>query len=115
MGFGASEEVDSLHPWKNRMLTYKAAYWFEESGWVVAQVVEFPGAVTQGKDLDDARRMLQSALVDMAETHLLNSEPLPLPDPAAEVSDDNEPDLEEPIHLLLQSAVHVRVVPINAA
>lgn len=97
------------------MLTYKAAYWFEESGWVVAQVVDFPSAVTQGKDLDDARRMLQSALVDMAETHLLNGEPLPLPNPKVEVSDEVEPDLEEPIHLLLQGATHIQVVPVHAA
>ena len=97
------------------MLTYKAAYWFEKSGWVVAQVVDFPSAMTQGKDLDDARRMLQSALVDMAETHLLHGEPLPIPNPKAEVTEDDEPDLEEPIHLLLQGAVQVQIVPVSAA
>lgn len=82
------------------MLTYKAMYKFLDEG-VHAEVLDFPGAITFGKDLEDARRMLASALVDMAETNLLLGEPLPLPDPNRT---EPEADLEEPIHLLLTAA-----------
>jgi predicted RNase H-like HicB family nuclease len=93
------------------MLTYKAAYHFEddaELGWVAAQVIDFPGAISQGRGLDDARRMLASALVDMAESYILDGHPLPKPDPAC-----SNPDAElvEPLHLLLDAASHVRIVP----
>lgn len=77
------------------MLTYKAMYKFIDEG-VHAEVLDFPGAISFGADLDEARRMLASALVDMAETNLVHGEPLPVPDPAAT---DPDADLEEPIHL----------------
>lgn len=32
-----------------------------ENGWVMAQVPELPGAVTQGKDIEEAREMIQEA------------------------------------------------------
>ena len=51
--------------------------------------------------------MLRSALVDMAETHLMKGESLPIPDPAVF---DEEADLDEPIHLLLSAASKVTVV-----
>lgn len=89
------------------MLTYKAMYKFCDDG-VHAEVLDFPGAISCGADLDEARRMLQSALVDMAETHLLKGESLPIPNP--QVFDDDA-DLEEPIHLLLSAASKVTVVP----
>jgi predicted RNase H-like HicB family nuclease len=78
------------------MLTYKAMYKYLDSGEVHAEVVDFPGVITFGNNLEDAREMLSSALVDMAETNLLLGEPLPTPNPAAS---DPEADLEEPIHL----------------
>jgi predicted RNase H-like HicB family nuclease len=77
------------------MLTYKAMYKFLDQG-VHAEVLDFPGAITFGRNLEEARRMLASALVDMAETNLLRGEPLPSPNPS---STDPEADLEEPIHL----------------
>lgn len=76
------------------MLTYKAMYKFLESG-VHAEVLDFPGVITYGETLQEARRLLESALVDMAETALLRGEPLPLPDPSRT---DPEADVEEPIH-----------------
>ena len=33
-----------------------------EDGWYMAQVPELPGAVTQGRDLDEAREMIQDAV-----------------------------------------------------
>jgi len=92
------------------MLTYKAMYKFLDNA-VHAEVLDFPGAITFGADLDEARRMLASALVDMAETNLLHGEPLPLPDPTCT---DPEADLEEPIYLLLSAASRVTLVPQGA-
>ena len=63
-------------------------------------MLDFPGAIAFGADLGEARRLLASALVDMAETNLLHGEPLPRPDPACT---DPEADLEEPIYLLIQT------------
>ena len=89
------------------MLTYKAMYKFLDEG-AHAEVLDFPGTISFGNDLDEARRMLTSALVDMAETNLVLGEALPQPNPAVT---DPEADIEEPIHLLLSAATHVSVVP----
>lgn len=89
------------------MLTYKAMYRFLDDG-VHGEILEFPGTITCGKDLDEARKLLADALVDMAETNLLLGESLPTPN--AELS-DAEADLEEPIHLILNAASSVKVVP----
>ena len=92
------------------MLTYKAMYKFLEHG-IHGEVLDFPGTITAGDTLQEARRLLASALVDMAETALLRGEALPQPDPSCT---DPEADLEEPIHLLLTAASHIRVVPQTA-
>lgn len=88
------------------MLTYKAIYKDVEGG-VYAEVLDFPGTISFGKDLNEARRNLGDALVDMAETNLLRGEPLPKPD---DRKFDPEADIEEPIHLLLTAASQVRQV-----
>ncbi len=93
------------------MLTYQAMYKFLDKG-VHAEVLDFPGAISFGADLEEARRMLASALVDMAETSLLEGEPLPHPDPKCT---DADADLEEPIHLLLSAASRVAQVPQGTA
>lgn len=77
-------------------------------GSVHAEVLDFPGVITCGKDLDEARRLLAGALVDMAETNLSMGEPLPTPD--TEITDP-ESDLEEPIHLILNASAQVKIVP----
>lgn len=88
------------------MLTYKAMYKFLDEG-VHAEVLDFPGTISFGTNLQEARRLLASALVDMSETNLMQGEPLPKPDPSCT---DFEADLEEPIHLLLTATHRVRVV-----
>ena len=93
------------------MLTYKAMYKFLDDG-VHAEILDFPGVITCGADLKQARRLLAGALVDMAETNLLHGDPLPQPDPAVT---DPEADLEEPIHLLLTAATRVTHQPQDAA
>lgn len=89
------------------MLTYKAMYKFLPDG-VHGEVLDFPGTITCGKDLNEARKLLAGALVDMAETSLLLGESLPSPNPSVT---DTEADLEEPIHLILNAAADVKVVP----
>jgi len=84
------------------MLTYKAMYKFLTQG-VHAEVLDFPGTITYGENLKEACRLLESALVDMAETNLLKGEPLPYPNPSCT---DTEADLEEPIYLILKSDEH---------
>jgi predicted RNase H-like HicB family nuclease len=90
------------------MLTYKAMYKFLEGGHVHGEVLDFPGAITAGRSLDEARELLASALQDVAETALAAGESLPRPDPSAS---DPESDIEEPIHLLVTATSRVSVVP----
>lgn len=92
------------------MLTYKAMYKYLDEG-VHAEVLDFPGVITCGADLEEARRLLGSALVDMAETNLMRGEPLPRPDPTGT---DPDADLEEPIYLLLKAASRVVLTPQDA-
>ncbi|MDQ3063145.1 MAG: hypothetical protein M3R14_09850 [Acidobacteriota bacterium] len=89
------------------MLTYKAMYKFLDDG-VHGEILDFPGAITCGKNLTETRRLLAGALVDMAETTLLEGESLPVPNPS--ITND-ESDLEEPIHLILNASSQIKVVP----
>ena len=82
------------------MLTYKAMYKFLPDG-VHGEVLDFPGAITSGRDINEARTLLAGALVDMAETNLLHGENLPVPDPNVH---DPDGDLIEPIHLILNAS-----------
>jgi predicted RNase H-like HicB family nuclease len=89
------------------MLTYKAAYQFVEGG-VHAHLLDFPGAITCAADLDEARRLLASALLDLADLCLERGEPLPIPDPALT---DPDADIEEPLHLHLRASTTIDLVP----
>lgn len=88
------------------MLTYKAMFKFVGDE-VHAEVLDFPGVLTCAATLEEARRLLSSALVDMAEVALSSGEALPLPNPQAK---DEDADLEEPIHLLFSAASVVKPV-----
>jgi len=85
------------------MLTYKSAYKWEE-GVCSAKVLDFPGTVSFGRTLDEARSTLAGALRDLAETNLLRGEALPVPDPGRS---DPEAELEEPIYLAVQAGQNV--------
>jgi len=89
------------------MLIYKAAYKFLEDG-IHAEVLDFPGVITCGKRINETRRLLAGALVDMAETRLEMGKPLPRPNPEAL---DSDADFDEPIHLILKAATQVQVRP----
>lgn len=89
------------------MLTYKAAYRFVDGG-VHAELLDFPGAITSGADLAEARRLLASALIDLADLCLDRGEALPIPDPTRT---DPGADVEEPLHLHLRASTSVDLVP----
>ena len=71
------------------MLRYHVAFYIPRAAgeMVVAEALDFPGAVTQGFDLPDARLMIASAMEDLAQLLLEEGKPLPVPDPAAAAAD----------------------------
>ena len=89
------------------MLQYKAGYRFVGDG-VHAQVLDFPAAITCADNLNDARRLLALALVDVAEAAMATGQALPIPDPQVR---DAEMDIEEPIYLHLQVSSEVQELP----
>jgi predicted RNase H-like HicB family nuclease len=79
------------------MITYKAIYKFLDEG-VHAEVLDFPGTISFGENLAMARHSLANALIDMAETNLLQGKSLPQPNP---LLNDTEADMEESIEIPL--------------
>jgi predicted RNase H-like HicB family nuclease len=63
------------------MLRYHVAFYLprKPGEMVVAEALDFPGAVTQGFDLPDARLMIASAMEDLAGSLLEEGQPLPSP------------------------------------
>jgi predicted RNase H-like HicB family nuclease len=86
-----------------RMLRYHIAFHLPRTTgeMVVAEALDFPGAVTQGFDLTDARLMIASAMEDLAQCLLEEGKPLPTPNPEA----TSDADLIE----LVPLSVHVGV------
>ena len=90
--------------YSRNMLRYHVAYYLPTGGdrKVVAEVLDFPGVVSQGFDLADARLMIASALADIAQMHLEEGKPLPVPNPAAAAPDA---DLIELVPLSVEAGV----------
>jgi predicted RNase H-like HicB family nuclease len=65
------------------MLEYHAAYFKGEDGWIVAEVLDYPGVLSEGRTLKSARSMIRNALRLMAEVDIEQGNPLPPPDPGA--------------------------------
>ena len=88
------------------MLRYHVAFYLPRlpGEMVVAEALDFPGAVTQGFDLPDARLMIASALEDLAQALLEEGRPLPVP---SENSQNPEADLIE----LIPLSVHAGTAP----
>jgi predicted RNase H-like HicB family nuclease len=72
---------------------------------VVAEALDFPGAVTQGFDLQDARLMIGSALEDLAQVLLEEGEPLPMPSTDTQSADA---DLVELVPLSVYAGTTLR-------
>jgi predicted RNase H-like HicB family nuclease len=90
------------------MINYTAQYKFLDGGTVHGEVMYFPGAITYGDSLEEARRLIHSALIDLTQLSLERGEALPLP---GTVSGDLDADLDEPIHLDLSATRKVIEVP----
>ncbi len=88
------------------MLRYHVAFFLPHAPgqMVVAEALDFPGAVTQGFDLPDARLMIASALEDLAQALLEEGKALPVPSNNAPASDA---DLIE----LVPVSVHAGTLP----
>jgi predicted RNase H-like HicB family nuclease len=71
------------------MLRYHVAFYLPKTAgeMVVAEALDFPGAVTQGFDLPDARLMIASAMEDLAQILLEEGRPLPVPNADASAPD----------------------------
>ena len=71
------------------MLRYHIAFHLPRAAgeMVVAEALDFPGAVTQGFDLADARLMIASALEDLTQSLLESGKALPVPNPDAADAD----------------------------
>lgn len=71
------------------MLRYHVAFYLPRASgeMTVAEALDFPGAVSQGFDLPDARVMIASALADLAQELLEEGKPLPVPDDRAQSPD----------------------------
>lgn len=63
------------------MLRYHVAFYLPRNPgeMVVAEALDFPGAVTQGFDLPDGRLMIASAIEDVAQALLEEGKALPVP------------------------------------
>jgi predicted RNase H-like HicB family nuclease len=62
---GRAREATEAGP--ERSLALTAIYEQGEHGWWVARCPEIPGAITQGRTLEEARSMLQEAVRDLME------------------------------------------------
>jgi len=52
---------------------YSVVYQTVEDGWIMASVPELPGAVTQGKDLNEARAMIKEAVTLLLQSYRENA------------------------------------------
>jgi predicted RNase H-like HicB family nuclease len=84
------------------MLKYHAAYYKIEDGWYMAKVLDFPGAVSQGRTLRSARAMIRDSLAGLAEFVVEKGERLPSPDPHAY---DGTAEFQEKLGLSFEALV----------
>ena len=52
---------------------YTVIYQEIEDGWIMAQVPELPGAVTQGRDIAEARAMIKEAVELLIQSYRENA------------------------------------------
>jgi predicted RNase H-like HicB family nuclease len=84
------------------MLKYHAAYFKQDDGWSLVEVVDFPGVASQGKTLRSARLMIRDALKMMAASYVEDGLSLPTPNPKAKPTLGKKPDFTETIPLKTQ-------------
>jgi predicted RNase H-like HicB family nuclease len=59
---------------RHRRHEYTVVYQTIEDGWIMASVPELPGAVTQGKDMAEARAMIKDAVELLLQAYRENAE-----------------------------------------
>lgn len=98
---------EALTGYHEHMLRYHIAFHMPrtQGEMVVAEALDFPGAVTQGFDLADARVMIASAMEDLAQSLLEEGKPLPVPNPDAAAMDA---DLIELVPLTVHAGAQTR-------
>lgn len=84
------------------MLEYHAAYHKVEDGWYLAEVMDFPGVVSQGRTLRSARRMIRDALRLMVECYVDEGKALPRPNSKAKPT-EGKPAFKESISLSIKA------------
>jgi predicted RNase H-like HicB family nuclease len=84
------------------MLEYHAAFFKQQDGWYVVEVIDFPGACSQGKSLRSTRMMIRDALKLSAECRMEEGLPLPRPNPKAKPTMGKRPDYIESIRLKMR-------------
>ncbi len=52
---------------------YSVAFHEIEDGWIMASVPELPGAVTQGRNMEEARAMIKEAVELLLESYRANA------------------------------------------
>jgi predicted RNase H-like HicB family nuclease len=52
---------------------YQVLYQEVEDGWIMASVPDLPGAVTQGRDMEEARAMIKDAIEMLLESYRANA------------------------------------------
>ena len=52
---------------------YSVAYQTIEDGWIMATVPELPGAMTQGRNMDEARVMIKEAVGLLLQSYRANA------------------------------------------
>jgi predicted RNase H-like HicB family nuclease len=89
------------------MLRYHVAFYLPHAPgeMVVAEALDFPGAMTQGFDLQDARLMIASALEDLAQLLLEEGKALPVP---SEDAQNPEADLIELVPLFIHAGTALK-------
>jgi predicted RNase H-like HicB family nuclease len=90
------------------MLKYHAAYFKQDDGWYIVEIVDFPGVFSQGKTLRSARVMIRDALKLVAECEVEEGRPLPRPNPKAKPTFGKKADFVELIPL--KTRFHTAVV-----
>ena len=53
---------------------FRVIYTPIQDGWIMAQAPELPGAVTQGRTMDEARVMIKEAVELLLESHRENAD-----------------------------------------
>jgi predicted RNase H-like HicB family nuclease len=53
---------------------YRVVYTPIEDGWIMATVPELPGAITQGRDMEEARMMIREAVELLLKSYADNAE-----------------------------------------